>query len=148
MSNLLNWSELPAGSATNYLSVVDSANDDELKASVEACALKAIQLIESHITDDSLYLMFEWNKEDCTLHAVLTDATKSQDAPNSVTLKLKALSNLENKFAGNEKDQFMEEQAEKIIFWLHDYFSTSTEFFRYSLVAIFHSSTRNNTRLL
>lgn len=148
MSNLLTWSAQSTGSATHYLSVVDCTNDDELKASVEACALKAIQLIESHITDDSLYLMFEWNKEDCTLHAVLTDATKSQDAPNSVTLKLNALSNLKNELTGDEQDNFMEEKVEKILFWLHDYFSTSAEFFRYSLVSIFHSSTRNNTRLL
>ena len=116
---------------TNHIANFLSDEKDKLKLATEACAEKSIGLLADNIQDNSLYLLFEWNPAKSTLTVVLTDDTKQHDAPHSVTGIFAGLSD-----------------SELIQFWLYDYLTTSTTFLKFSLVAIFHSSTRSNTQLL
>jgi len=116
--------------------------DIELKQALESTTAKAIALLDKNIQDDSLYLLFEWDSTKAQLSIVVTDDTKSQDSP-LLACDAFTLSNEEMNVAIRTK-----ELEEKIYFWLHDYLTTAKDFFRYSLVAIFHASNRANTRLL
>ena len=109
---------------------------------VEACAEKAISLLQTNIQDDSLYLLFEWSTHQASLSVTVTDSSKSHDGPETVKCIFSGLVNL------NLNDEQNIIQVETIKFWLHDYLTTCSAFFSYSLVAIFHSSTRDKTELL
>lgn len=138
-----NWQITQTANATEHTSrITDTTN---LRQAVEACAAHAISLLKDNIQDDSLYLMFEWNGQQCSLSAVVTDASKQQDAPQKVSCHFAGLA---DELDQNARTATMEELTENIKFWLHDYFTTCTAFFSYSLVAIFHKNTRANTELL
>lgn len=106
-----------------------------LKEALESCAAKAIGLLEQNIQDDSLYLLFEWNRSSSTLNIVVTDAHKQQDAPISVGAQLEHLDNTDA-------------TSDLVKFLLSDYLASCSAFFRYSLVAIFHSGNRADSTLL
>ena len=106
-----------------------------LAKTVEAAAIKAIDLLDHNLRDDSMYLLFEWDAEAKRLQIALTDASKTQDAPDIVHLQLP------NVIATDEL-------RESIKFYLHDFLCSYPGFLRYSLVAAFHSSNRKETELL
>ncbi len=139
---MLNWTTTERLNTTLHSTSALDSDENTLRKTIEACADKAIGLLKTNIQDDSLYLLFEWNEESTTLNIVVTDATKQNDTPELVSCTFPhlalALVNEEQKAANTES----------IKFWLHDYLTTCAAFFSYSLVAIFHSSTRNNTELL
>lgn len=116
---------------------VTETDEEHLCEAIEACVEKAISLLEKNIQDDSLYLLFEWNSKQAILSVVVTDSNKTQDSPHSVRCVFPALMNQDNN-----------DYAAAIKFWLNDYLATCTAFFSYSLVAIFHSNTRDKTELL
>ncbi len=139
---MLNWTTTETLNTTIHSTFELDTEESTLRKTVEACANKAIGLLKTNIQDDSLYVLFEWNEDLAQLSIVVTDAAKKNDAQESVccTFPNLALSLL------NQEQRAA--YTYTIKFWLHDYLTTCTAFFSYSLVAIFHSSTRNNTELL
>jgi hypothetical protein len=139
---MLNWTTTQTHDATLHSASVPDTEENALRKTIEACADKAIGLLKTNIQDDSLYLLFEWNEEVATLNIVVTDATKNHDAQESVSCTFPNLA------LGPINQEQRAAYIDAIKFWLHDYLTTCTKFFSYSLVAIFHSSTRDNTELL
>lgn len=116
-----------------------AATPADLKQALEACAAKAISLLDHAIQDDSLYLLFEWNSSTNELVIVVTDASKRIDSPTRFHIDFPQLGN----YPGTK-----EELVESIHFLLKDYLASYSAFFAYSLVAIFHASNRDNSQLL
>jgi len=112
-------------------------SDLALRKTIEHATEKAISLLEQTIQDDSLYLMFEWNAAERYLQIIVCNAQKTNDAPEQVRAYLQ----------GNSPHS-ADELREQIHYWLHDYLTTCSAFFRYSLVAAFHTGDRNKTELL
>jgi hypothetical protein len=127
------WQTQASTQGTHY-SLINSTHFS-LKEALENCAAKAISLLNNNIQDDSLYLLFEWNPETSALNIVVTDASKQHDSPLSVGVSVEQL----------EKS---EDTTEVVQFLLSDYLASCSAFFRYSLVAIFHSGNRANSNLL
>lgn len=139
---MFNWNTTQSNNQILHSVRVSETTELQVRKTIEACADKAIGLLENNILDDSLYLLFEWNSQDAILNIVVTDAAKNHDAPEVVNCTFAQLAN-ELKTLEQSKTY-----SEAVQFWLHDYLTTCTAFFHYSLVAIFHSSTRSNTELL
>ena len=127
------WQTNVSACGTHY--ALEDTTQLSLKAGVEACAAKAIGLLDKNIQDDSLYLLFEWNESTAGLNIVVTDASKQQDSAISVGAH----------FGAQEKSAAT---SELVKFLLSDYLASCSGFFRYSLVAIFHCSNRANSQLL
>jgi hypothetical protein len=142
------WNIITDNKTTNHSCDFLSRNNDELKLAIEACAGKAISLLKENIQDDSLYLMFEWSPGDSVLTVVLTDATKQQDACQKVVGVFSELNQTLTQLTPSARAEQTQTTTELIQFWLYDYLTTCTEFFKYSLVAIFHSSSRSESQLL
>lgn len=141
---MLTWTSHKDGNKTAYAISVSDTSEKAIRQIIEDCADKAIALLKQNIQDDSLYLLFEWYPQEAKLNIVVTDASKTQDAPISVTC---TFSSLALELARESEEQYLN-YIESVKFWLHDYLSTCTGFFSYSLVAIFHSSSRTSTELL
>lgn len=124
--------QLPNGICL-HTTTTSQTNETILRKIVEHAAEKAISLLDKNIQDDSLYLMFEWHPTEHYLHVVVCNAQKTNDAPEQVRVYLQ---------------ETTDELKEKIQYWLHDYLTTCTAFFRFSLVAIFHGGDRSMTELL
>lgn len=139
---MLNWTTTETLNATIHSTSELDIDESKICKTIEACADKAIGLLKTNIQDDSLYVLFEWNEELAQLKVVVTDATKKNDAQDSICC---TFPNLVLDIVNQEQRAAY---TDSIKFWLHDYLTTCTAFFSYSLVAIFHSSTRNNTELL
>lgn len=139
---MLNWTTTEKLNTTLHSTSELDSDENTLRKTIEACADKAISLLKTNIQDDSLYLLFEWNEELATLNIVVTDAAKKNDAQQSICC---TFPNLALNLVNQERRAAY---TDTLKFWLHDYLTTCTAFFSYSLVAIFHSSTRNNTELL
>jgi len=127
-----------------HTAVMTESTEQHVKDAIENCADKAIELLKNTVQDDSLYLLFEWDLSTASLTVVVTDASKTHDSTESVQC---VFSGVQTKFSQADETQQLE-YADTVKFWLHDYLTTCTAFFSYSLVAIFHSSTRKNTELL
>ena len=127
------WQIQTTASGTHYRLM--QAAQTSLKDALETCAAKAISLLDKNIQDDSLYLVFEWSPDTTQLNIVVTDASKQQDAPISVGAY----------FVQFDK---AETTTEHVRFLLSDYLASCSAFFSYSLVAIFHSSSREHSTLL
>ena len=145
---MLNWNCNTANNTVIHNAIVAETDDTSLRLAIEACAEKAIKLLKENIRDDSLYLLFEWNLEISTLTIVVTDADKKSDAAQTVTCIFSGLHTGLKQLNSTDHEWQVADHIESIKFWLHDYLTTCTAFFQYSLVAIFHSSTRNDTELL
>lgn len=133
---------------TTHTLLIAETNDALLKKAVEAGAEKIISLLPGNILDDSLYLLFEWDPIAARLSASVTDASKQLDSPQRIVCEF---SGVKENFARLDTRQREEQQVdltECIKFWLHDYLTTCTAFFKFSLVAIFHAESRANTELL
>lgn len=141
---MLNWTTHHTGTQIVHAISVAETSEKTVRQIIEASADKAIHLFNKNIQDDSLYLLFEWNASEAKLNIVVTDANKTQDASESVCCVFFSLA---IELARENEDQRVN-YTESVKFWLHDYLNTCTAFFSYSLVAIFHSGSRNNTELL
>ena len=140
------WQTRPSTLGTHYILTTTAHNS--LKDELETCAAKAISLLDKNIQDDSLYLLFEWNARTAELNVVVTDAGKQQDSPFSVGAHFPALQQEIQLLPVADQEAKIETINEWIKFLLSDYLASCSAFFRYSLVAIFHSSTRSNSNLL
>lgn len=141
---MLTWNTNNTNDRISYTAVITDPNEYQVKIAIEKSADKAIGLLKDTIQDDSLYLLFEWDINTASLTVVVTDASKTHDSTESIRC---ICSGVQSKFSQADETQRLE-YADTIKFWLHDYLTTCTAFFSYSLVAIFHSSTRKNTELL
>lgn len=117
----------------------------ELAPLLAACVNKAVDELHSNILDNSLYLLFEFDKN-LVLNIVVTDESKQQESPYRVVCDMALLQPylLESthwKFKG-------EEFADVVKHELRDYLSTCSGFMRYSLVAVFSEGDRTKTELL
>lgn len=139
---MLNWTTTEALNTTIHSTSELDIDESKICKTIEACADKAIGLLKTNIQDDSLYVLFEWNEELAQLKIVVTDAAKKNDTQESVCCTFPNLA------LGLVNQEQRVTYTDTIKFWLHDYLTTCTAFFSYSLVAIFHSSTRDNTELL
>ncbi len=119
-----------------------------LKDALETCAAKAISLLDENIQDESLYLLFEWNAIHADLSIAVTDASKQQDSSINVSTRFAQLQHELQSLPENEQQEKITATNELVKFLLSDYLASCSAFFRYSLVAIFHSSTRDNSQLL
>ncbi len=142
------WNTITDNKKINHSCDFVSLSNEQLKLAMQACAGKAVSILKENIQDESLYLMFEWSPEDSILTIVLTDAAKQQDACQKVTGVFLELNRSLNQLTPAARAEQTQTTTELIQFWLYDYLTTCSEFFKYSLVAIFHSSTRNNSQLL
>jgi hypothetical protein len=145
---MLNWNSNTNNNTIIHNTVIAETDDTSLRLAIEACAEKSINLLKENIQNDSLYLLFEWNPENSTLTIVVTDAEKKSDGPQSVICVFTGLHSGLKQLNSADYEWQVADHIESIKFWLHDYLTTCTAFFRYSLVAIFHSSNRSNTELL
>jgi hypothetical protein len=98
---------------------------------------KAVELIALNVNDHSRYLIFEWDIEQSLLTVVVSDDNKVLDAPRIVQCYCPSLEQSEP-----------EDCAATVKYWIRDYLTTCDGFMHYSLIAVFHSSTRGNTELL
>lgn len=141
---MYNWTSHQTGNHIIHTLEVAETSEKAVRHIIEASTDKAISKLKENIQDDSLYLLFEWDVTQAKLNIVTTDANKTQDAPESVCCTFSSLA-IE---LARESEEQRHNYTESVKFWLHDYLTTCTAFFSYSLVAIFHSSTRSHTELL
>lgn len=130
------WVVVPGTFVASCAAQTDSA----AQQAVDECIAKAMQLLHDNVTNDSMYLMFEWNSELNTLTVQVTDPSKSIDGPFPVVCA----------FTWNESlpERGQAETAELVQYWIKDYLTTCSEFYNYSLVAVFHRGDRSKTVLL
>ncbi len=143
----LNWKELEQKSANPMLvSLADcpATADEEIRQALGQTMDRAVSLLSDNVKDESRYFLFEWDASAATLTIVVTDDQKQNDAANIVKLTLSGLVECLH------SDGAMTEAAHRdnIKYFVRDYLTTSSEFHRYSLIAIFHSASRDNTELL
>lgn len=131
----LAWSIDQAEQNKCHVASCDCTDETFLPEVIEVAAIKAIELLDHNLRDNSMYLLFEWSPNARELQVALTDASKTQDAPEIVKLSL-------------TKVTATDELRELIKFSLHDFLCSYPGFLRYSLVAAFHSTNRKNTELL
>jgi hypothetical protein len=147
---MLNWTRTSDNLYTAEFTIVDFDKTDEsgLCEAFESCAEHAIGLLTENIQDDSLYLLFEWDRSTSILNIVVTDASKKNDSSIKVTCVFSGIEVSLNKLDKASREEREKEYVDSIKFWLHDYLPINTTFLNYSLVAIFHSSSRAETELL
>jgi hypothetical protein len=133
------WQSQSSQSGTCYFARFDDCGPSDLKPALEICAAKAVSLLDHNIREDSLYLLFAWNPQAAELRIDVTDALKQQDGAFVVQAQFPQLLSPADS-AGS--------LSENIKFLLSDFLASYSPFFSYSLVAIFHSSSRDETCLL
>ena len=134
----LNWQ---MDSSTNNQSAIISAalenNQRELvHLAIKNTVDKAVSLLKDNIKDNSRYFLCEWEPLINCLTIVVTDDSKTVDGYTAVKLTLSA----------SPKDS--EELTDDVRHWIHNYLTTHAGFMQFSLIAIFHSNSRNKTVLL
>jgi hypothetical protein len=118
--------------------------ESELNSAVIHCIDKAVSLLSENISDESRYFLFEWDASHSCLSVVVTDDTKKKDESQVVTMQLNDWSKMNSDDPSFVREHFSEILRE----WIHNYLTTCGGFMKYSLIAIFHSDTRNKTVLL
>lgn len=141
---MFNWTTRTTDQQITHEILSSETSESSVRHLIEASADKAILGLKKNIQDDSLYLLFEWDVNQAKLNISVTDASKTKDSPETICC---IFTSLAIELARESEEQRIN-YTESVKFWLHDYLTTCTAFFSYSLVAIFHSSTRQNTELL
>ncbi len=138
------WQVQSIQEQTCYTGIFNGSDQLALKQALEHCAVKAVGLLDKNIQDDSLYLLFEWFPTTSELHIVVTDAGKQHDGVHKVQAYFPEILNVNST---NTPEQ-LNVTNDSIKFLLSDFLASYSAFFSYSLVAIFHSSSRAETSLL
>jgi hypothetical protein len=105
---------------------------------ISQCIDKATSLLADNLTDESRYLMFEWQKENHELTLLVTDDAKAKDSIHIVKCQITGLT---NQIRRSELSQQLKET-------IHNYLTTCSGFMQYSLIAVFHDSSRDSTTLI
>lgn len=152
----LNWSESKAENSPNVINTLHSAeliqghnsfvDDGIIKAALNECIEKASSFLKKNILDDSMFLLFEWDVAHSVLTVVVTDESRTRDSEHVVKCTFSGIANSGSDNSGT--DSATEEYAEQIKLWIKDYLTTCDSFHCYSLIALFHSDTRESCGLL
>lgn len=113
---------------------VDDCSQDNITQALASAIETASALLDSNIDDESLFLFFEWDNASSTLTIAVTDDTKQKTSPDVVRCTFATLSEQQN--------------AQQIQLLIKDYLSTCKQFLRFSLVAMFHTGSREHCELL
>lgn len=108
-------------------------------------------MLGQNIRSDSMYLLFEWDVVYSMLTIVVTDELKENDSEYVVKCCFEKLDERRNSDSGESEDDWennVNEYASKVKYWIKDYLTTSSNFLGYSLVAAFHSETRDDAQIL
>ena len=82
---------------------------------------------------------------------MVTDDSKEKDSRHVVKCIMSTLDDKMNELASSSEDTWeakTEEFSELVKGWIHNYLTTCSGFMKYSLIAIFHNESRENTKLL
>lgn len=146
--------EVVAGDTTQYtvhLSESNDIDDSLVKTAIEECIEKSVSLLAENINEKSMYYLCEWDPVCSMLTIVVTDATKEIDSPNVVKCSFVALDDKFLKLQDREDSKWevlVEKYSENVRNWIRDYLTTCSGFMSYSLVAAFHSESRESSELL
>ena len=152
----LNWNENKEMLDTSTDTIVHSASIEEaseagLKVAVIDSIDKATSLLSDNIGDDSRYLLFEWDVNNSALTVVVTDDDKKHDSKHIVKCTMSSHAKNMKTLETASKDDWelkAQEVADYVRESIHNYLTTCRAFMQFSLIAIFHSDSRNKTRLL
>lgn len=156
----LNWEEQknihPTGSTNASTATVyhaecaDAANKFVISA-IEQCIDKSLNLLSINVVNESRYLMFEWDKSYSTLTIAVTDHTKEHDSELVVRCQMTGL-NKEmqsiQELSAEDWDKKVNAYSFDVKYSINNYLTTCNEFLRYSLIAAFHSETRDKSILV
>ena len=147
------WSETTTlengADAIIHSACIGTTDSWEIDAILASCIERAVTLLAVNINDDSLYLMFEWDAATSTLGVVVTDDSKSRDAKHRVICDMAGMNSTVEQLAQSDQWKYRGESFADIVkHGLRDYLTTCTGFMRYSLVAVFHQGSRQQTELL
>lgn len=132
-----------------HRSVVTNPEHWAIEAILASCVERAVSLLAINIGDDSLYLMFEWAAATSTLTIVVTDDSKCRDAKHRLVCDMSAMDETILQLSESSQWKYQGESFADIVkHGLRDYLTTCTGFMRYSLVAVFHQGSRQQTELL
>ena len=131
----LQWNEQAQQAGTVLYTLSCAGNDeDAIKAGVEAALEKAVSLLDRNVRDDSRYLLCEWDADAARLQVVVSDDSKTKDAPEAVECCFEPF------------DAALD--VALLQFLIRDYLTTCTAFLGWSLLAAFHEGDRQRSRLL
>ena len=131
----LEWNEQAQQEGTVLYTLNCAGNDeDAIKAGVEAALEKAVSLLDRNVRDDSRYLLCEWDADAARLQVVVSDDSKTKDAPEAVECCFEPF------------DAALD--VALLQFLIRDYLTTCTAFLGWSLLAAFHEGDRQRSRLL
>ncbi|WP_348679272.1 hypothetical protein [Alcanivorax profundi] len=131
----LEWNEQAQQEGTVLYTLSCAGNDeDAIKAGVEAALEKAVSLLDRNVRDDSRYLLCEWDADAARLQVVVSDDSKTKDAPEAVECCFEPF------------DAALD--VALLQFLIRDYLTTCTAFLGWSLLAAFHEGDRQRSRLL
>lgn len=116
-------------------------NEKQLSKQIELSVEKAINALDSIVTDDSRYLVFQWTASVGKLEIGLANYDNKHEFS---LVQEDSYSELAFAF-GSANAQEIEELLR---FWLTDYLSSCGGFFRYALIALFHTGDASKSRLL
>lgn len=112
---------------------------------------KAIGFLSENVKDESMYFLFEWDVTYSMLTVVVTDDLKKNDSPYVVKCSMSGLEREMTSLKDRSEDEWKLKTAEcssNIQYHIRDFLTTSSEFCQYSLIAIFHDSSREKSELL
>ncbi len=131
-----NLNNLPEGDKAYTLHSLeaDGSSDALIKQAIAQTIEKASALLDRNIDDQSLFMMFEWDAQSESLTIAVSDDTKKKTSSDLVRCCFVKL------------DSKYDTQQVKLL--SKDYLSTCKQFLRYSLVAMFHTGSREHCELL
>ena len=146
MSIKLDWKE---SNQTDCVTTFDDHSEKNIDLAIQECIEKAVSFFPEHITDDSRYLIFEWNIETSALTIKATDDSKTNDANFTVQCYFSALNDAMNTTTSEPaKKEISIEHSDFIKYAIKDYLTTCGTFMQYSLVAVYTNNTRDKVELL
>ena len=158
MSNPLDWqtsqteSIHPSGTNSRNIThstVSNTSLTNGFESVINRCIDKATSLLSENITDDSRYFLFEWDKSKQALSIVVTDDSKTKDSIHIVSCQFtNPLSGANDEIFKSKAEAIPEYFSERLRECIHNYMTTCHDFMQYSLIAVYHDSDRNNTRLV
>ncbi|MEX1668172.1 hypothetical protein AB4876_04565 [Zhongshania guokunii] len=141
--------ELNGSECILHRAVIAASATLEINQVLAECVERAAALLDQNVDDDSLYLLFEWEAATSILTAVVTDDSKSRDAKHRVQCDMSAMNTAIAELSASNQWQYQGESFTDIVkHGLRDYLTTCTGFMRFSLVAAFHSGSRQQSELL
>lgn len=127
----------------------ESDNEGVFKA-IECCIDKAVSMLDSNIVEGSMYLLFEWDVVYSMLTIVVCDESKEMDSKHVVKCSFLGLDTEMNNddLSEDEWEAKVDEYAQGVKQFIADYLSTCSGFLKYSLIAAFHSESRDKSELV